>query len=131
MDYIDDYNYILTGHNAIDKQHKVLFKLFDKCKAAIIDKNIGVVRIIVYDLIKYSLEHFRYEEESMIHLKYDKKSYEDHVMQHSLFKAKIIEVTRRLDDLDDGLELLEFIRNWFVEHIQKIDQKFVNYYNSI
>jgi hemerythrin len=131
MDYMDDYNYILTGHTVIDKQHKVLFKLFDKCKAALDDNNTPAVRIVVYDLIKYSMEHFRYEEESMIQLKYNKDLYEEHVVQHSLFKAKMIEVTRRIDDLRNGLELLEFLRKWFEEHVQVIDQKFVDYLNRI
>lgn len=116
---------------AIDKQHKILFKLFDRCKKALEDKDIPVVRIVVYDLIKYGLEHFRYEEESMIHLKYNKELYEEHTIQHALFKSKILEVTKRLDDIEGGLALLEYLRNWFVEHVMIIDQKFVDYHNSL
>ena len=121
----------LVGHHVIDRQHRILFSLFDRCEAAIEEKNVGAVRIVVFDLIKYALEHFRYEEESMIHLRFDKKLFEEHAVQHALFKTKIIEVSKRLDNLEGGLELLVFLRNWFVEHVMIIDQKFVDYHNSL
>jgi methyl-accepting chemotaxis protein/hemerythrin len=121
----------LVGHHVIDRQHRVLFSLFYRCEAALKEENVDAVKIVVFDLIKYALEHFRYEEESMIHLKFNKKLFEEHAIQHALFKSKIIEISKRLDNLEGGLELLEFLRNWLVEHVMVIDQKFVDYHNSL
>ena len=76
------------NHKEIDRQHKVLFSLFDQCKAALEEKNNKKVMIIVNDLVKYGIEHFRYEEDAMIYSKYPTKLYDEHVFQHALFKIK-------------------------------------------
>lgn len=126
---MDDKIYFL-GHDGVDKQHKVLFALFDRCKETIENNNPATVEIVVRDLIKYAVEHFRYEEEMMMHMGYPKDKYEEHVVQHLLFKAKMLEIIKRVDNYRSA-ELAEYMRLWFLKHVLVTDQKFVDYYNSV
>jgi len=128
---MDDYNYILLGHDAIDKQHRILLGLLAACKKTLESGDPTTIRVVIYDLIKYSLEHFRYEEESMIHLKYNKELYLEHIRQHALFKTKMIEATKNIDDRAVSIELISYLQAWILEHIKVTDQKFVDYYNSL
>lgn len=123
-------NFTILGHDNLDKQHTILFGMFDRCKKALDAKNKEAVKLVVLDLVKFGLEHFRYEEELMINLKYPKNLYEEHVIQHSLFKAKMLEILQRKDD-SGGHEILEYIVNWFATHVKVLDQKLVDYLNSI
>ncbi len=123
-------NFTLLGHTDLDKQHTILFGMFDRCKKALDTNNKEAVKLVVLDLVKFGLEHFRYEEELMINLKYPTKLYEEHVIQHSLFKAKMLEILQRKDD-NGGQEILEYIVNWFATHVKVLDQKLVDYHNSL
>lgn len=118
---------IHLGHVTIDSHHQVLLKLFENLKKSSQENNFKIVETISLDMTKYALEHFRYEEELMMRANYPDDLLEEHMVQHALFKAKMIDVMKKLKNKEIDHDLQEYIKNWFIVHIKIVDKKLVDY----
>lgn len=79
---------LLTGHPAIDEEHRTLFERLAEIKAAI-DQGIGIektIEIIVL-LQRYTLRHFAREEEHM--RRFQCPTLAKNVEQHRIFTRKV------------------------------------------
>ena len=113
-------------NNTIDEQHKKLINLInilhDAMKQA---KGKEVLGGIIKELISYSIFHFSYEEKLMS--KYNFPGTILHKMEHQKFTLK---VQKLQNDYVSGKailsqDVLQFLKDWLVEHIQVNDKKYV------
>jgi hemerythrin len=115
------------GEKTLDDQHKSWISFYNKLDEAMTDKSWGDVRQtkseVLKEMIEYVDYHFNYEEEFMRSLGYAEA--EKHWRIHRNFRDKIYRLYR--DHLDGkpvlNREMMEVIKNWFLDHILKEDMK--------
>lgn len=119
-----------TGVERIDEQHQVLVSTLNEANQRLAN---GVSRDllerITRDLLSYALYHFDTEEGLMRDYGYADQSAADadsHQQEHRAFSRRVVAIR---EDLQDGRlvsreELLSFLNNWLVNHIQHTDKKF-------
>lgn len=121
-----------TGIGFIDKEHARLFELAQETHdllydSILQDKSDRIVEL-VSELIDYTRTHFAHEEEFQKSVNYPQ--FEAHAAQHRKFEDSLSEID--IDALENDLEeqneavekLLEFLVNWLINHIQKVDKLF-------
>ncbi len=125
----------LTGIESIDKEHTKLFELADETYQILHndlsqDKTSEIVRL-VSELIDYTRVHFSNEEAYQKSIQYP--YLEEHAKQHRQFEDSLLGID--IDSLENDLEqqnetvesILEFLVNWLINHILKVDLLYVNY----
>lgn len=114
-----------TGVAAMDAQHQKLVAMInDLYRAMRQQKAAAVMNGIVDNLIAYTAKHFRDEEAVM-----EKAGYpeiEKHKEIHASLVGKVLEVQKNLHSGQGavGMELLNFLKDWLVNHIKGTDKKY-------
>lgn len=119
----------LTGIDFIDNEHTRLFELADETYNLLNDditqdKTPEIIRLIS-ELINYTRTHFSHEEEFQKSINYP--YIKEHAAQHRQFEDSLAAID--LDALENNLEdqnetienILEFLTNWLINHIKKVD----------
>ena len=116
---------IETGHPEIDEQHQKLFEFLRNIKNATGKTDGGVTtRRIIDGLKAYVLMHFQHEEKIMDSFNYDQKDV--HKKAHRNFIRKVDEFDKsKSTDAEISNKIAEFIYEWLISHIAKIDQVMV------
>ena len=115
----------------LDQQHKKLFDMLNKLLEAMKEgKGKEVVGSILRDMESYTILHFRAEEKYM--KQYEYPGYEEQKNQHEKYVAKIASFK---EDLKSGkitltMEVMQFLRDWLSNHIQKIDKRYSTFFNE-
>jgi len=115
------------GISIIDEQHKKLFGIINK---TIYAKEHGddteELKNVLEEMTQYALEHFETEEAYMIMFNYP--GYEYHNEEHYGFITKTSEYFDRVVNGDSHVsnELLEYLKQWLVNHIQVTDRQYVD-----
>ena len=122
LEWTDDFS---VGIDSIDNQHKDLIQLINKLNSAT-GKGLGnlVIKDVVNNLVKYTIDHFSYEEEL-----FEKHGYVDaepHKKSHDEFKIEVQKIATRIKDnkyvsLEDVYTML---KDWIVIHMQRDDKKY-------
>lgn len=110
----------------IDDQHKKLVHLINKLYTAFTDKQaIEVMGEILDEMSEYAKYHFHTEEKYFDQFNFELK--EEHKLQHNEFAKKIIEFRRDFRAKRTALtyKLMNFLRNWLIDHIQYEDRKYI------
>lgn len=118
-----------TGVDDIDEQHQILVNTINEASQKLgEDASVESLETITRDLLSYALYHFEEEEEMM--QKYDYKAYslneyESHMKQHRDFSAKVVAIRESIKEGNPICkdELIEFLTNWLINHINKTDKK--------
>ncbi len=116
----------------IDEQHKKIFSIIDRvhCPSG---KNIddkGVLEIIK-ELKDYGNYHLDTEEKYFKELNYPNA--DAHIDQHNKYRKKILELERDIESLgkeEARIQLSDFLRDWWIRHIQTMDQKYSDFLNE-
>ena len=111
----------------IDEQHKKLFELINK--ANIVEKfnnNPKEVLAILDQMTEYALKHFETEEHYM--KEFDFPGYETHRSEHIDFTNTTIDYKNKAvgGNYQITNEILEFLIQWLVNHIQVTDKKYID-----
>lgn len=107
------YEKYIVDNDLMDRDHSVLVDLF-------IDLMNGKnVEYIVYDILKYTLEHFDREEKLMKSVKYT--CIGDHREQHMWFSNKLSDVINAGTYKQENVQSLLFL--WLTTHINVHDRK--------
>jgi len=120
-----------VGNYTIDTQHQQFIAIINELYESFVDQTTAKkMETILGELIDYSHYHFRTEEELLN--KYAYPEAEDHAAKHAEFTIKIKEF---LDDFRSGrssltFQLMNFLRNWLLNHLRGEDQKFAPYIKS-
>lgn len=119
-------NIYSVGIEEIDMQHKKLLEIInelDELLNADITKS-GIEAVLV-ELKEYIEIHFSTEEEYME--KYHYPDLAEHKMLHKEFIAKIKNAECIEDATIEGIEVIDFLYNWLINHIMVEDKKYVPY----
>ena len=115
----------------IDRQHMDLVKMTnDLFEAMSLGKGQDVLRPILSKLATYAITHFGYEETLM--KKYNYPEDADHKGEHQNFIAKVDELNKKLASGQSfiTMEVGNFLKDWLLNHISKVDKKFGSYLNE-
>lgn len=118
----DDYS---VGIQEIDEQHKRLLALINELYTALAQKqNRDKMSQVLGELVDYTKVHFAVEE-SLMRL-FDYKDYAAHKTIHDDIVSKVLGFQSRFNAGDDkvGMELLMFLKDWLINHIQKVDTQY-------
>ena len=111
----------------IDEEHKKLIGIMnDAIVAKQHSNNLKEISKLLKELTMYALKHFSTEETYMIEFDYPEFQY--HREEHHDFSNKMIAYCNRVADGDYQIanEILEYLKQWFVNHIQITDKKYVD-----
>jgi len=115
----------------LDRQHTSLIEMLNQCNTLMNTEHSNRdVLTIVHKLILYARNHFTLEEQFMKEAGYNKL--EEHKKEHEHFKSI---VTCFEDQYKKGQPLLisnimEFLMDWFVEHLLISDKKYIETLNK-
>lgn len=114
----------------IDGQHKKLIgminELHDAMKAG---KGHGVISVILKEMIDYATTHFGTEEKYMSMFNFP--GYAQHKAEHDAFAIKVLDFQQKYNrgSLALTFEVMDFLENWLVTHIQGTDRKYGPFFN--
>ena len=118
----------MIGIEIIDTQHQQLFDIMNKLYiASEEDQELETIIGLFEELKDYTKYHFT--EEEIYFSKHPQDEIKRHKELHQFFIKKLdgsIQQCIRIGAL--SLELLFFLNDWLVEHIQVEDQKYVKYH---
>lgn len=118
----DDYS---VGVKQIDDQHKKLVELINRLFDAMsLGKGREVMASVFEELRKYTTNHFYTEEKLMV--VYGYSEYENHKKKHEDLLNQVNELKSKFDngDMRITLEVIDFLKAWLINHIQKEDQQY-------
>ena len=114
----------------IDQQHQQLVAMINTLHDAMRErKTRKILGDIIDGMIEYASVHFTTEEKYFDRLDYPDK--EAHKAEHRIFVDKVREVKKGFDEdrVMISVEIMDFLKNWLVKHIQGSDKKFGPYFN--
>lgn len=112
------------GNERIDQQHKKLTDLINELyQAFTAGRDKDILAQLIREVSAYCLYHFSDEEKLMAEIGYPDA--EHHTAQHRTFVLKTVDF---LVDAADGkedisLEMLDFLTDWWIGHIQGTDMR--------
>ncbi|MBE9221504.1 hemerythrin family protein [Cyanobacterium stanieri LEGE 03274] len=118
----------LTGENAIDQQHKYLFKLINQLHNAMMEGHgQDVINNTLGRLVEYTIKHFDAEEQLMIDYNYP--NYIIHKEKHDSLKNDVIVLQQELLEHQQFItaKVSRFLTDWLIHHIKGEDLKMIKY----
>ncbi len=115
----------------IDAQHKKLVQMINELNDAMKDrKSKEILNNIIHGLIEYTGSHFLTEEKYFDEFEYPEASV--HKKEHNDFVKK---VSKFENDFNEGrlllsIDIMEFLKDWLVNHIQGSDKKYTTLFNE-
>lgn len=119
----------LTGHAAVDTQHKRLFDLIDELQKAILSKQYDakMQEKILGEVAAYATMHFRTEEQMMQKQGYP--NYQRHLAKHQDLSRQVTEIIANVKAgkayLNQGM--VQFLSKWITEHIDGEDMEMIRF----
>lgn len=115
----------------LDAQHQRLFEIINTLADAMRSgKGDDVIREVVGKLAVYTRTHFLQEEVLMRQTVFPGLAV--HQQQHAALMASVEKYKSALDEdrHPDSVEVLSFLRQWLIEHIQKSDKAYSAHLNA-
>jgi len=109
----------------IDKQHKKLIGFINDLHAAMLrGEGRQTLQRIFADLIRYTEEHFSFEERLLRTRGYSELT--GHHAQHENLKKQVYELRDRLSagNATVTMETMQFLKNWLANHILGADMRY-------
>lgn len=118
------------GIPEIDTQHRGLVDSINQLWGAIVKKaGSSEVVAILDELERYVVSHFTTEEALMRVQRYP--AFEEHRDEHRHFQAQIAQAKAGLVAGNfPGLELLHYLTDWLVKHIQHGDKAYADFFEA-
>lgn len=119
---------IATGVRIIDEQHKVLCNMINDLHASLLASEAdSVMHKILEGLERYAKTHFDTEEALYTNSEYPYTK--EHKKIHRSFEAKVADVKEQLRAGRSSVshDLLLFLKNWLIDHIQGTDLGYAKY----
>ncbi len=116
----------------IDQQHKKLVELINKVSNAMKNsKGNEVLLEVVTELISYTKNHFRYEEQFMESIKYPKL--QEHKQVHKMVTEQVSELYEKIKEgkFVSSVQVSNLLKEWISNHILKVDMHYAKYLKHI
>ncbi|HEY1406239.1 MAG TPA: bacteriohemerythrin [Spirochaetota bacterium] len=131
MEFITWSDQLSVGVKHFDEEHKKLISFVNDLNHALVvgsaQKTMGD---ILHNLLEYTKIHFRHEEEYM--LLHDYGNFAAHKGEHDALASQVVDFYDRFKSGKGSfsIELLIFLRDWLVNHIQGTDMKYRAFFES-
>lgn len=126
--YVEWKPFYSVGDATIDAQHKRLLGIIDELYAATRGTHDAAhVKAIIDQLVEYTMSHFAHEEQVMWACAYP--DFEMHKALHEEMRRRSLEFQANPQSLAEN-DLLQFVKSWWVRHIQNQDRKYAPYLNA-
>jgi hemerythrin-like metal-binding protein len=120
--WLDKYS---VGIPQIDAQHQGLVRLINDLHAAMsAGQGKQSVGKILDELVRYTEQHFSYEENMMRTRRYSKLT--GHQAEHKRLTGQVVELREKYKNggLALTVEVMQFLKNWLANHIMGHDQQY-------
>lgn len=114
-----------VGVKTLDEQHKGLVQTLNELHAAMMRGDAkGATGPLLDKLVRYTREHFAAEEALMSRAQYPSTS--QHRTRHRDLTRQVEDYVQRYrsGEITLNVQLLNFLRDWLINHIQKEDQNY-------
>lgn len=112
----------------MDDEHKNLFEITNKIGNIVLNASDDKESLIsiVEELLNYTKNHFKHEEDFLRDIAYNKKELDFQEGQHRIFINKIKEFKESIEihNKKPSIEMIEFLRDWLLNHIDIEDKKY-------
>lgn len=114
--------------SSIDEQHRQLIKIINDLHDAMKNgKGKEILGTSISNLLDYTKTHFEYEEQEM-----KLKNYPELQLHSKIHKDLVNQVVEYKKKFDNGetvltMDIMDFLRNWLLDHIMKTDKKLGSY----
>jgi len=114
-----------VGNDVLDTQHRQILEIINELFSAIKEgKDRDIVTPLLERMLRYTETHFAAEERFM--QDYEYPEYEYHKSLHDRLRSRTAGLRTRAE-LVLGEDLLNFLKSWWLEHIQEEDQQYTAY----
>ena len=120
-----------VGLESIDSQHKTLVDMINELHQKMNgEASHTAIGSVLGKLIDYTDTHFKNEEK--LFAKYDYEHKDVHMEIHRKLVAQLVDFQKQYNTgkADISLELMEFLKDWLVDHIKKTDMKYAPFLKS-
>lgn len=128
----DDFN---VGNEKIDKEHKELFIIAQKCSQieniSDISEQQKILKLVLKKLYEYVVIHFSHEEKLMQEINY--LDIEQHKTIHKEILKSLNQLVTKLNNYsinEISKKINDFIKLYFIVHIKEEDMKIVSFQNK-
>jgi hemerythrin len=127
--YVEWKPFYSVGDATIDDQHKQLLGMVEKLYVATqMGHDAARVQAVVDELVAYTMSHFEHEERIMWRCGYP--DFDAHKALHDEMRRRSLEFQAKPETLNEH-DLLQFVKNWWVRHIQNQDRKYAPYLDAV
>ena len=113
-----------------DEEHKNIILIINKMNAAL-QKNDEREKVsdTLNEMTSYASNHFKAEEDYM--RRFEFPEYELHKEEHRKFIKTTVDFCKRVmnGDYNIAFDLLEYLKQWLVNHIQGTDKRYTECFN--
>lgn len=120
-----------VGNAEMDEQHKKIIDIINKLFISFKEgKAESILNDIINEMIEYANFHLNSEEKLLY--KYDYPQKEEHEKKHQSFRDKIIVFKNALNtgSKDTHYQIIEYLKNWWSNHILIEDMKYANFLSN-
>jgi len=115
----------------IDEQHKTFIGILNKIYDLVYQRiDQAELKKILDELVAYAEKHFQTEEGYFDKFNYEHS--EEHKKEHLKLKTQIGDFYKKLEagEVEISVELLDFLENWLVDHLDIQDKKYIKCFNE-
>ena len=117
------------GDSSLDAEHKQIIENIDQLYLPMQGRKPGLAaERLVNTLMERTRTHFEHEEDRLKEVAYTYTS--DHKVLHDAMIQRMLDVQSQLMSLTPS-EVLQFLRDWWLEHIQVEDKKLIGYLSRL
>jgi hemerythrin-like metal-binding protein len=120
-----------VGVRSLDDQHTILFEALNDLHSAMMKGQGKTLTCqLLQDLAAYTRDHFTAEETILSIAKYP--ALPQHRIKHRDLITQVNEYITRFEqgDITLNIQLLNFLRDWLTNHIQKEDRQYASWLNE-
>ena len=121
----------INGVSEFDNQHKYLVELVNKLyKGMKLGHGNEDVGKTLDELVEYTGSHFACEEKLMVENQYP--DCDSHIKTHRDLVARVVDFQKKFKsgEVTVSLDLLEFLKDWLIDHIKGEDRKYGPFFNG-
>lgn len=122
---------ISIGHPILDQDHRILLELVNQIANPENSNDRTTIRFVIDELVNYAYFHFNREEQIMAAAGYP--GLDRHRKIHERMMVEVKHLQQRFDEQGEniGSELSQFLNEWLINHIMKIDKEYGPYVVNI
>lgn len=120
-----------VGVKEIDEQHKELVAILDDLYNAMLKaKGKEILEVTLQRLTDYTAKHFAMEER--LFKKYNYPEARAHKAEHDAMLRKLTKFKKehKRGELV-GVDLMNFLKDWFINHLQTTDYRYVPFFKEV